>query len=67
MTTCSCCRREVRVGDDCYQVCKGVLGTRDFINLESDTFCSRECLEETTGKPGEARKSKARPLKRRIP
>ena len=45
MSSCAICDREIHVGDDCYQVAKGVLGTRDFINLESKLFCSEDCLD----------------------
>lgn len=45
MNTCSTCGREIHVGNDCYQLAKGVLGTRDFINLESWLFCSEDCLD----------------------
>jgi len=43
--TCDVCAREIHVGHDCWRVSKGVLGTRDFIDLEHRTFCSTDCLE----------------------
>ncbi len=66
MSSCAICDREIHVGDDCYQVAKGVLGTRDFINLESKLFCSEDCLdvEIAVADPEEAPR---RPRPRRVP
>lgn len=70
MVSCAACGKEIYVGHDCYQVAKGVLGTRDFINLEHWMYCCFDCLESGTGKveddDGEAKKQ-VRQMRRRIP
>jgi len=67
MTKCEVCDREIHVGNDCYQLAKGVLGTRDFINLESWLFCSEDCLEAELGIASRPNDKPAIPRPRRIP
>ena len=68
MTACAACGREIHVGDDCFQVAKGVFGTRDFINLESQLFCSEECVDHLPGKFDEDDSpGLAIPRQRRVP
>lgn len=62
---CAACGREIRVGDDCYQVARGVLGTREFISLESELFCSEECLDLATVPSSSP--DKTIPRRRRVP
>jgi hypothetical protein len=62
---CAICGRVIRVGDDCYQVARGVLGTREFINLESKLLCGEECLDLATVPAATA--DKTIPRRRRIP
>lgn len=65
MSTCATCGREIHVGNDCYQLAKGVLGTRDFINLENWLFCSDGCLDAELATDPDDKPSIPRP--RRVP
>lgn len=48
-TCCARCSRTLRVGDDCFQVARGVLGTRGFILLEAELLCSEDCFDAALG------------------
>ena len=63
---CAKCSRAIRVGDDCFEVARGVLGTRGFINLEFDLLCSEECLE-ILGAVDQSEDQPGIPRSRRIP
>jgi len=44
---CSNCRRNLDVGVDAIRVDEGVIGTKDFVPLESTMFfCDERCLRE---------------------
>ena len=44
---CDNCRRELDVGVDVIKVNEGVIGTRDFVSLESAMFfCCEKCLKD---------------------
>jgi len=42
---CATCKRDINVGDECFRVSKGVMGTRDPVDLADWLYCSVECLE----------------------
>jgi hypothetical protein len=43
---CATCKRDIHVGEDCYQGSKGVVGSREnFVDLAHWIYCSVECLE----------------------
>ena len=65
--SCAKCSRVIRVGNDCFEVARGVLGTRGFINLESDLLCSEECLDVALGRPSDEGEGQSTPRPRRVP
>jgi hypothetical protein len=46
---CATCKRDIHVGDECYRLAKGVMGTKDFVDLASWFYCSVDCLEKGLG------------------
>jgi hypothetical protein len=62
---CAKCSRILRVGDDCFQVARGVIGTRDFIPLEAEILCSEACLDAGLGRSDDSNSRIHRP--RRVP
>jgi hypothetical protein len=45
--TCTNCQHELDVGVDAFKVKKGVIGVRDFVELEEPMFfCGESCLGE---------------------
>jgi hypothetical protein len=44
---CANCVRELDVGVDAFRVDEGVIGTKDFVPLDSTTFfCREKCLRD---------------------
>ena len=66
-TTCTVCGKEIRVGDDCYAVAQGVMGTRDFIDLSRTLYCSAACLDLLVVRTADEGDKSGIPGHRRVP